>query len=352
MGDDHVDDWIRSLRARGRLGSDKTEAAYRADLARWAEAIDGPVTPSTPPARWEAVLDSWANDLADSTRARRCSTLRTYLTWLSSRLGQQAPDLSGVTVSVNRRRLPVVLDDGELDRIRVAVASPPSKRRQTWPTMERALMLSMLDGLLRADEAAGARVSDLSLRGRSLRVEGKGAKERSVPLTGALHDALAAYLPARARIAAADQAALFVRPDGSAFTSNRVTRIVERWFTDADIERRPGAVAHAFRHTGAVRWDQSGLPISMLRVMLGHESLDTTTRYLAVSNRMVAERIDVTDAPSTRQAVTTVDDLDGALDKIAGDEAVREAHRVLAAAIEDMPSAQAALATLTAHSST
>lgn len=156
---------------------------------------------------------------------------------------------------------------------------------------DRTMLLLLLAGGLRREEAATLRVDQLDLvndqRGQ-LHIFGKGSKERTVPIVGPVVRELVKWLDARSKLEYLHTDTVFVNlsrtsDKGAGLGVKSVENTVKR------IARRAGLGTwgvHRFRVTFATMLYDDGTDIERIRVLMGHESIETTRRYLAVSSRM------------------------------------------------------------------
>ena len=150
---------------------------------------------------------------------------------------------------------------------------------------DRAIVLLMLDTGLRLSELAGLRPSDLRPDG-SLKVMGKGARERIVPVGGVARQALARSLR-QASVTDAD-AAIFRARGGGALGARGVQQVFKRLKVRARI---PGRCSpHTLRHTFARAYLLHGGDAFSLQRMLGHSTLDMVKRYVALADTDLAAR--------------------------------------------------------------
>ena len=120
----------------------------------------------------------------------------------------------------------------------------------------------------------------------SLRVTGKGAKERMIYLNDACRAALSDYLPLRMK-----EEAAFDKPQKALFLSSRKNRIsvktvqwmVYKYLDDAGLGGRHLSV-HKLRHTAATLMLQNGVDVRTLQEVLGHDHLNTTQIYTHISS--------------------------------------------------------------------
>jgi site-specific recombinase XerD len=159
---------------------------------------------------------------------------------------------------------------------------------------DRAMLLLLLAAGLRREEITELRVHQLDLasdRKGQVHVFGKGSKERTVPIEGPVVRELLAWLDVRSKLPSLCTDAVFVNLSrggrlsvpGSALAVKSIEDTVKR------TARRAGLGSwgvHRFRVTFATMLYDDGTDIERIRVLMGHESIETTRRYLAVSNRM------------------------------------------------------------------
>ena len=171
------------------------------------------------------------------------------------------------------------LDGRELGRLIAAVEG--HRWGSDWLTSRNLALVGVLARAgLRLSEALELNTDDVDLRSRSgwaLIRQGKGAKERQVPLNTELRRVVSEYLAARPEEMASEPA-LFVTRSGSRLGPRAVQRMVAGAARRAGIERQ--VTPHVLRHTFATRFLHKGGDLATLRAILGHSSIATTSRYL------------------------------------------------------------------------
>ena len=216
---------------------------------------------------------------ARKTVARKASALRRYFRW-AERTGRVAADPTiGAMTPSQERYLPRVLRSEELgallDKPRAALADDSSARRQ-----RDVAVLELLYGSgLRVSEVCAMRVGDVDLDRQRLTVNGKGSKQRIVPLSEPASLALAEWL-ANGRGEMADPStagdAVFVNLSGRPLNTQGVRRLVNR---AASTQTNP----HALRHTFATHLLDGGADLRQVQELLGHSDLGSTQIYTHVS---------------------------------------------------------------------
>ena len=287
-----VDDYLRSVSLE-RGASAHTVRAYRGDLETLvAFVVDRGAEPD--PALLDLeLLREWAwqqnaAGLAASTLARRTSTVRGFTAWLA-RTGRTAAD-AGARLRAPRadRHLPRVLTraqiDGVLDGLeeRAGSGDPLILR-------DRAIIELLYASALRVSELVGLDLGDVDDGRRTVRVLGKGAKERIVPFGMPAQRALDAYRE-RGRPAIASErsgSALFLGARGARESTRAVYALVAGLL--ADLPGSGPAGPHALRHTAATHLLDGGADLRAVQELLGHASLGTTQIYTHVSAERLTE---------------------------------------------------------------
>jgi integrase/recombinase XerC len=221
--------------------------------------------------------------LAASSIARKAAALRTLFRFLARR-GLVAEDpAAGLGVPRGPRRLPVVLKARQVEQL---LAGP----RPVDPVglRDRAILELLYATGIRVGELCGLRLGDADLAADTVRVLGKGAKQRVVPFGEparvALLDYLArgrsAMLPERA--ARADREALFFNRRRKPMTQRDVRGMLERYRAAAGAPA--GTSPHTLRHSFATHLLEGGADLRAVQELLGHVALTTTQTYTHVSN--------------------------------------------------------------------
>lgn len=271
-----------------RAYSEHTVQAYRRDLTQFLEFLDfrgDPVELAVDRQRIRRFLallrrDAFAVNrprkpaLSDRSVARKLSALRAFYRWLGKRgLVEVDPSLL-VQLPKLGRPLPVFAEEGWVHRM---MALPDTSTRRG--LRDRALLELLYGAGLRLAELQGLRRDDVDLRGELLRVRGKGAKERLVPLQGEAKRWLGRWLDLAGPSGAVP---VFVGRDGASPLSRRtVQRVVERCLGQVATLARVSP--HVLRHSFATHLLARGADLRSIQEMLGHASLTSTQVYTHVS---------------------------------------------------------------------
>ena len=208
---------------------------------------------------------------------RRGQGLRPKARGMLGHLGPGRPRQGGRLVR-QERRLPESLEPGDVS---VFLADLSTHR-------DRAIVLLMVFGGLRAAEVRSLRLADVDQGRRQVRVVGKGGRERTVPVDRAFFTELAAYLRVE-RPTGLETLECFVvlhgPTSGQALTEAGMRSVFRYHRTTSGATRvRP----HRLRHTYGSELAAAGIDLLVLRDLMGHASPETTSGYVHLSNEHVA----------------------------------------------------------------
>lgn len=239
------------------------------------------------------VLRAWLGELArasaPSTIARKIASVRSFGRWLKKN-GHMAVNPAEQLASPKvRRELPTFLSADDANAVVEAPDedSVMSRRaREAVALRDRALLELLYGAGLRVAEASGLDLGQLSLSDRSLRVIGKGNKERLVPIGRKAEAALRAWLAERVelthpRTQYLDPNAVFVSTRGRRLSPRAIQLLVRRYGVLG--AGRADLHPHAMRHTFATHLLDGGADLRAIQELLGHSSLSTTQKYTHVS---------------------------------------------------------------------
>ena len=275
--------------------SEHTLAAYRRDLRRYA-AFLARRDIHEPGAVEEATIRSFVASLSASTHgpddapyratsvARTLSAVRSFHRFLLREGVTDRDPAVGVPQPRLPRSLPRPLPVEDVRRLLEAPdeGSPTGLR-------DRAILELLYGSGLRISELTGLDVDDLDLEEGSVRVLGKGGKEREVPLGSFGRDSIGAYLT-RGRPAlssAATRGAVFLNARGGRLSRQSCARLLGRYVRLAGIERR--VTLHTLRHSFATHLLEGGADVRVVQELLGHASVATTQIYTLVTARHLRE---------------------------------------------------------------
>lgn len=144
---------------------------------------------------------------------------------------------------------------------------------------------------MRLSELVGLNLQDVNLDERTMRLLGKGNKERIIHINDACAESIVQYISER-QPSPAEPNALFLSKRGTRITNRRVQQIVDNALKDSNLDHQ-GYSTHKLRHTAATLMYQHGnVDTLILKEILGHKSISTTEIYTHISNESVKEAMD------------------------------------------------------------
>ena len=277
------------LEQRARGVSPHTARAQRGDLEK---LLVHAVTHQWP--GWEVkprVLRRFALELGErgldpASQARILSTARIFFRWLFETQRILSNPASGLRNPKQPQRLPAFLTEGESH----ALLELPEAQDFLTARLRCLLELLYASGL-RVSELTGLDLQDLLLEQRTLRVLGKGRKERLVPFHSEAAEVLGRYLAFRSAFLAEKglppSPALFLNQKGGRLTPTSVRTFLARALEHASL--RAKVSPHALRHSFATHLLSRGMDLRAIQELLGHASLSTTQRYTHLDLEQLAK---------------------------------------------------------------
>jgi site-specific recombinase XerD len=292
--------WLRTARDL----SPNTVRAYASDIAAFRNHV-GPHSGTSELSAKSIVTfveTQRTLGLSSASIRRRLAALRTFFRWLRDSGTLAIDPWAQVSIRVRKpRTLPRPVHSADLNQLldflsdaaglqaKITATSVITRPYETTTLLAVALMFATG---LRVGEVAGIRCIDLDLGDSTIRVRGKGSRERTVFIPDSwTRRVIAAYLQTRAMRDITHPFLLFSRT-GSPMTPAAIRARLKIAAADAHLVQR--VTPHMLRHSAATHLIESGVDIRYIQRLLGHSSLSTTEIYTHVSD--VALRRVVTDA--------------------------------------------------------
>lgn len=232
-----------------------------------------------------ALLRDWlgeqhASGHARSTIARRAASVRAFTAWCE-RTGAIDSDPSRRLKSPRvPSRLPVVLDSHEAQAL-MELAGAQSDGQGPVAVRDHAILELLYGTGMRVSELCLLDLPDIEWQSRSLRLMGKGRKQRVVPYGLPAERALVAWMVEReALVTPVSPAAVFLGVRGQRLDPRAARTVVGRLTAQAQL---PHLAPHGLRHSAATHVLEGGADLRAVQELLGHASLATTQRYTHVS---------------------------------------------------------------------
>lgn len=276
-----LNEFIRYLEAERRY-SPLTIRNYRHDVAQLLAWLDIDDTAeslrrvTTDDIRGWILHRTEEAHLSASSMNREVSSLRSFFRWLLSRGIVERNVTESVTALRTSRRLPVFVPESRMGGI-VRDCEFDTDRFQC---ERNSLIILMLYGCgLRLAELVGINRDDFSDNYTTLRVRGKGDKERLVPILEFLREKILHYLDVieRQNICKSSEKALFLTQKGKRISRITVYRIVKEELGRGGVQGKKSP--HVLRHTFATHLLNGGADMREIQELLGHSSLQATQVY-------------------------------------------------------------------------
>ena len=288
-----VDQFLAHLSVERALSANTT-TAYRRDLDHYVQHLSlrgvssfADVTPDDAAAFVDFLSDgSVGTKLAPSSVARHVSAVRRLHQFLVEEGAASSNPVSDLKPPKLPQRLPKAITVSQMsDLIDAAgVGEGPL------PLRDRTLFELLYGTGARVSEAIGITADDIDLETQTIRLFGKGRKERVLPLGRMAIEAIEAYLVrGRPELAAKGKGtpALFLNTLGRPLSRQSAWAIIQEVAGRAGLSNHVSP--HTFRHSFATHLLQGGADVRIVQEMLGHSSVTTTQIYTAVTRDMVRE---------------------------------------------------------------
>jgi integrase/recombinase XerC len=264
----------------------RTREAYLYDLELLkALAGDTPLTRLQPASLRRFLAALHARGLSGRSLARVLSGWRAFYRYAIDRDATLAEDpCAGLRAPKSPRRLPAALSPDEAVRLVTIDADNPLAVR------DRAMFELAYSSGLRLSELAGLDIGAIDLDGGEVRVLGKGAKERIVPVGAPALQAVRAWLAARATFPSGESRALFLSRSGRRIAPRSIERSLAIWAIKRGLARH--VHPHMLRHSFASHLLQSSGDLRAVQEMLGHASIASTQIYTHLDFQYLAKAYD------------------------------------------------------------
>jgi len=270
-----------------RRSSERTLANYELALRQFRE--------------WRTPFKGWSELTADDFRAflfdlmkrergratirLQFAALRSFFKWLTRRRGWQANPLLEVQLPKREKKLPVVLTVTQVEAmLALPLSLEKSKRDAVWaPERDTAILELFYSTGMRLSELVGLNVADIDTYTETVRVFGKGKKERLCPVGSKALEAVQRY---RAKAGVHD-GALFLSKLRTRITAQSVDDVIMKYWRASGLPVH--LTPHKLRHSFATHLLNNGADLRSVQELLGHASLSTTQIYTHVSTQRMKE---------------------------------------------------------------
>ncbi len=294
---DWIDKFIRHLEFERRL-SDLTCKHYKRDIKALAGYCDKNDIPD-----WKHLDNEHVRAFAAtcyrkglSTRSiqRRLSAARTFYRYLLREKYVRKNPADAVSAPKSGKHLPGNLDVDRMAKLLDISGEGPIVAR------DRAMLELLYSSGLRLAELIDLDIGDVDLADRTVRVTGKGNKDRIVPVGRQARQAISDWLLMRAEFAKGEGKSLFVSKQGNRLSSRSVQSRVSHWARRQGIDTR--VYPHLFRHSFATHLLESSHDLRGVQELLGHANISTTQVYTHLDFQHLAQIYDKTHPRARRKA--------------------------------------------------
>jgi integrase/recombinase XerC len=284
-----IDKFIRHLDYERRL-SRQTSKNYRHDLVALLAF------------REYSGVDSWGAMDSEHIRAfsascfrkglsprsiqRRLSACRTFFRYLIREKQVSKNPVIGVSAPKGKKRLPGNLDADRMARLLDIQGTGPLVDR------DRAILELLYSSGLRLSELTDLNCGDVDMNDATVRVTGKGNKDRIIPVGRKALKALRQWNTSRVQLAAVDEKAMFVSSRGTRISPRSVQARVTHWARKQGIDTK--VYPHLFRHSFATHLLESSHDLRGVQELLGHANISTTQVYTHLDFQHLAQIYDQT----------------------------------------------------------
>jgi integrase/recombinase XerC len=258
--------------------SPHTISSYQADLVAFFDYLVTDYGSVALPEITHSFVRSWLASLKDAGLAaksinRKISTLRSFFKHcLKTGLVEQTP-MTKVIAPKNEKRLPQFVADKDIHTLFAHVEFGDDWKGRT----DRLLLALLYNTGMRLSELIGLTETGVNESNHSIKVLGKGSKERIIPVSDALLRNIVEYRAEKARMGLAGDGALLVSEKGKALAPRSVYSTVRSYLSlVTTIEKRS---PHVLRHSFATHLMNNGAELNAVKELLGHSSLAATQVY-------------------------------------------------------------------------
>lgn len=234
--------------------------------------------------------------ISRATLATYVRHIKVFLRWVEDNLNI---DIMAKTIRIPRtpKKMLRIYNDDEI----IAIFNSIYAENKWLTSRNRAIIALMLDSGLRQNEVCTLKKKDVLFHDSMVKVLGKGNKERIVPI-GAL---TSYYLQVYLKQCQFESKNVFVNRRGEALTCDAVKHMMYKLSETLPFEFSSHKLRHNFATNYCLdQYERNGqIDIYKLMVLLGHEDIDTTRRYLHLANQIIASRANISHIDRILQAI-------------------------------------------------
>lgn len=227
------------------------------------------------------------NKLSRKTIARKIASIRSFYNYLCREGYLEENPCKNIKTPKIPKKLPNFIHIEEIDLLLNSPDQTLIGKR------DRAILELFYATGIRVGELIGLNIDDVDLIGNSLRVFGKGSKERILPFGSFTKQALEKYLlTSRPEFDTKNNDALFLNKYGGRLSTRSIRRIIKKYVVKTSLERNISP--HTLRHTFATHLLNRGADLRTVQELLGHVNISTTQIYTHVTKNKIREIYNLT----------------------------------------------------------
>ena len=286
--DPHVEAFLTYMDVE-RNASPRTLANYRLALERFSSRAEFPGWKACQPSHFRVFLfECMKQEMARATIRLQFAAYRSFFRFLIERRKFTINPLKEVELPKLEKQLPVVLSAAQIEALMAAPFQVEvAKQAPTWsPFRDAAILELFYSSGLRLEELASLDVVDLDVYSETVRVIGKGRKERVCPVGGLALKAISKYRSE----ANVQRGPLFISKLRRQMSCHSIWSVMKKYLAPAGI---PSNVSpHKLRHSFATHLLDAGADLRSVQALLGHASLSTTQIYTHVTKERLKKAYD------------------------------------------------------------
>ena len=268
--------------------SQNTVIGYRFDIEKFINYLKDSGTALrdvTLPILQQFVADMHDVGISPRSQARIVSGLKSFFKYLvMASYTEENPSIMLETPNIGLH-LPEVLTLEEIDRLENEMDTSTTEGVRNYAIIE-----TLYGCGLRVSELVNLEISRVFLKDKYLMVNGKGRKERIVPMSDMVIDLISDYLKVRGEvIKPGEENVLYLSRRGTRLTRQMIFTIIKRLAAQAGIKKTISP--HTLRHSFATHLLEGGANLRAIQQMLGHETIATTEIYLHIDSTRLKEEI-------------------------------------------------------------
>ncbi len=212
---------------------------------------------------------------------RHLSAIRSFFKYLRTKKIIESNPLELITNQKIIKKIPNYLHYYEFEKLLVVPDQTPLGVRN------RLILEILYSTGIRVAELVAIKINDIYLNEKTIKIFGKGSKERIVIFGEKLKEQLILYLKIRPQITKVDTDYLLINKNGKTLTDRGVRLIIDQIVKKTDLNK--SISPHTLRHTFATHMLDAGADLKVVQELLGHESLGSTGIYTHVSNEKLRD---------------------------------------------------------------